>query len=476
MRSATPKVLHQIGGRSLLAHVLAAAVPLGSEQTLVVVGDGREQVQDHLADLAVGGSAARPVLQAEQRGTGHAARLALEAAGDLAGTVLVLPGDVPLLWPETLSQLLDKHETSSAAATLLTAELADPTGYGRVVRGPDGTVRAIVEEADADAETRAIREVGTSVYAFDAASLREALEKIGSANAQGEEYLIDVIGLLAGGGAALGAVLAPDHAETLGVNDRVQLAAAGRALRERVNEAWMRAGVTIVDPATTWIDVDVRLEADVTIEPGTRLHGATTVAAGALVGPGSTLTDTAVGPGAHVLHACSLGAVIGAEATVGPFTYLRPGARLGPRSKAGAYVEIKGSEVGADAKVPHLTYVGDAAIGERSNIGAATIFVNYDGLAKHRTTVGDDARVGSDTMLVAPVAVGDGAYTAAGSVIDHDVPPGALGIGRGRQRNVEGWVARKRAGTAADEAARRANGQGETSEGQRGDGENGGPA
>jgi bifunctional UDP-N-acetylglucosamine pyrophosphorylase/glucosamine-1-phosphate N-acetyltransferase len=261
------------------------------------------------------------------------------------------------------------------------------------------------------------------------------------------------------------AVRAADHRETLGVNDRAQLAAAGRVLRERINDAWMRAGVTIVDPASTWIDVDVQLEPDVTIEPDTRLHGRTTVAAGAVVGPASTLTDTAVGPGARVRHSYCDGAEIGPEANVGPFTYLRPGARLGPRAKAGAYVEIKGSDVGADAKVPHLSYVGDATIGERSNIGAATVFVNYDGVDKHRTTVGDDARVGSDTMLVAPVTVGDGAYTAAGSVIDKDVPPGALGVGRSRQRNVDGWVARRRPGTPADDAARRS-GRGDDADGE----------
>jgi bifunctional UDP-N-acetylglucosamine pyrophosphorylase/glucosamine-1-phosphate N-acetyltransferase len=490
MRSATPKVLHEIGGRSLLGHVLAAVAPLAPQRALVVVGDGREQVEEHLRDLGEAGTpgpaggatgsvvAPQAVVQAEQRGTGHATRLALDAAPDLAGTVLVVPGDAPLLTAGMLGRLVAAHVASGAAATLLTAELPDPTGYGRIVRSADGAVTAIVEEADADDQTRAVGEVGTSVYAFDAATLREALGRIGSDNAQGEEYLTDVVALLAkqgergtaattderAGGVAVRAIRAADHRETVGVNDRAQLAAAGRVLRDRVNDAWMRAGVTIVDPASTWIDVDVHLEADARIEPNTRLHGRTTVAAEAVVGPASTLTDTAVGAGAVVKHSYCDGADVGPEASVGPFTYLRPGTRLGPRAKAGAYVEIKNSDVRTDAKVPHLSYVGDAMVGERSNIGAATVFVNYDGVEKHRATVGDDARVGSDTMLVAPVTVGDGAYTAAGSVIDKDVPAGALGVGRARQRNVDGWVARKRPGTPADEAARRA-GEGNDDEG-----------
>ncbi len=476
MRSATPKVLHEIGGHSLLGHVLAAVEPLAPQRTLVVVGDGREQVEQHLGERTAGhatsaGSGApqpaasqfapralQAVVQDERHGTGHATRLAVDAVPGVEGTVLVVPGDAPLLTADMLRRLVERHATSGAAAALLTTQLPDPTGYGRVVRATDDSVVAIVEEVDADAATRTIREVGTSVYAFDADALRDALGKLGTDNAQGEEYVTDVIGLLVADGETVGAVLAEDYRE-IGVNDRAQLAAAGRALRDRTNDALMRAGITIVDPASTWIDVDVQLEPDATIEPDTRLHGRTTIAAGAVVGPASTLTDTAVGAGAQVKHSYCDGAEIGPEADVGPFTYLRPGTRLGPRAKAGAYVEIKSSDVGAEAKVPHLSYVGDATIGERSNIGAATVFVNYDGVDKHQATVGDDARVGSDTMLVAPVTVGDGAYTAAGSVIDKDVPPGALGVGRARQRNVDGWVARKRPGTPADEAARRA-GQG----------------
>jgi bifunctional UDP-N-acetylglucosamine pyrophosphorylase/glucosamine-1-phosphate N-acetyltransferase len=317
-----------------------------------------------------------------------------------------------------------------------------------------GSVVAVVEHKDADEATRALREVATSVYAFDAAAPADSLQRLTTDNAQGEEYLTDVVGLHRAAGLAVTAHLAEDPDETMGVNDRVQLATAGRLLRDRVVERHQRAGVTVVDPLTTWVDVDVQVGQDALLHPGTRLHGRTTVGAGAVVGPDSTLTDTEVGPGARVVASTCSGAVVGDGAQVGPFTYLRPGTRLGTASKAGAFVEIKSSTVGERSKVPHLSYVGDATIGTGSNIGAATVFVNYDGQRKHRTTVGDGVRVGSDTMLVAPVEVGDGAYTAAGSVITSDVPAGALGVGRARQRNIAGWAAR-RAGpgrsTPADE-------------------------
>ncbi|MBW3639282.1 MAG: bifunctional UDP-N-acetylglucosamine diphosphorylase/glucosamine-1-phosphate N-acetyltransferase GlmU [Actinobacteria bacterium] len=441
MRSATtPKVLHEIGGRSMLGHVVRAARHLAPEHLLVVVGHAREQVTAHLAGLD---PAAQAVVQEQQQGTGHAVRVALDTLPALTGTVVVVPGDAPLLTAQTLSELLATHHVARAATTLLTAELPDPTGYGRVVR-EGGSVAAVVEHKDADAAIRAIREVATSVYAFDAEQLRTALQQLTTDNAQGEQYLTDVVALHRKAGRTVAAHIAESATETMGVNDRVQLAEAGRLLRDRVVAQHQRAGVTVVDPATTWIDIDVRLEPDVTIHPGSQLHGTTAVRAGAVIGPDTTLTDTEVGEQASVVKSHCVGAVIGTGADVGPYTYLRPGTRLGEKSKAGAFVEIKASQVGARSKVPHLSYVGDAVIGERSNIGAATIVVNYDGRDKHGTTVGDDVRVGSDTMLVAPVTVGDGAYTAAGSVITDDVPPGALGVGRARQRNIEGWVARKR--------------------------------
>jgi bifunctional UDP-N-acetylglucosamine pyrophosphorylase/glucosamine-1-phosphate N-acetyltransferase len=331
--------------------------------------------------------------------------------------------------------------------------MPDPTGYGRVVRDDAGAVTAVVEHKDADDAVRAIDEVAVSVYAFDAAHLRDALGRLSTDNAQGEEYLTDVVGLHADGGLGVAAHVAAVAAETMGVNDRVQLGQARRLLNDRIVEHWQRAGVTVVDPATTWVDVDVRLAQDVEVRPGTQLQGRTTVAESAVVGPDTTLLDVEVGEGASVVRTHAEKAVIGPEATVGPFTYLRPGTRLGRGSKAGAYVEIKASEVGDGSKVPHLSYVGDAVIGRDSNIGAATVFVNYDGRAKHRTTVGDGVRIGSDTMLVAPVEVGDGAYTAAGSVITQDVPAGALGVARGRQRNIEGWVARTRGPRTRDSDA-----------------------
>lgn len=437
MRSATPKVLHRLGGRTMLGHVLVAAEALDPEHLLVVVGHGRDQVTATLTGKA------RAVVQETQDGTGHAVRVALDTLEGVEGTVVVLPGDSPLITAATLQALLDEHESSGAATTLLTARVPDPTGYGRVVRDEHG-VRAVVEHKDADEATRAIDEINTSVYAFAAAELRATLAELTTDNAQGELYLTDVVGLHRAAGRTVAARIADDADETLGCNDRAQLADLARKLRDRTNLAHMRAGVAILDPQTTWIDADVVLEPDTTIDRNTSLHGSTVVRRGALVGPDSTVTDCEVGAGASVVRTQATGAVIGKDATVGPFSFLRPGTVLGEGAKVGAYVEVKASEIGAGSKVPHLSYVGDATIGERSNIGAGTIVVNYDGVAKHRTTVGDDARVGSNNSLVAPVEVGDRAYTAAGSAITEDVPPGALAVGRAKQSTIEGWVARKR--------------------------------
>jgi bifunctional UDP-N-acetylglucosamine pyrophosphorylase/glucosamine-1-phosphate N-acetyltransferase len=453
MKSATAKVLHTMCGRTMLGHVLAAVEPLAAKQTLVVVGHDRDQVTD---ELVATWPQAIPVVQDQQNGTGHAVRLAMQAVDATAGAVIVVPGDAPLLTTAAIERLVQRHVETLAAATLLTARMPDPTGYGRIVRDPDGHVTGIVEEKDADDRIRQIDEVGTSVYVFDAEKLRTNLDRLTTDNAQGEEYLTDVIGLLVTDGEVVASVVADDHRETLGVNDRVQLAQARRLMRDRIVENWMREGVTITDPQTTWMGVGVRLEPDVTIHQNTQLHGNTTIRSGAVVGPDCTLTNTTVERDATVVKSHCDGAQIGPAATVGPYTYLRPGTRLGARAKAGAYVEMKEARIGDDTKVPHLSYVGDAEIGERSNIGAATVFVNYDGVEKHRTTVGDDVRIGSDTMLVAPVEVADGAYTAAGSVITDDVPPGAIGVARERQRNIEGWVERRRAGTKSAESARRA--------------------
>jgi len=442
MKSArTPKVLHELLGRTLLGHVVASARALDPEHLVVVVGHARDQVTAHLAEID---PAATAVVQDPQNGTGHAVQVALAGLADLQGTVVVVLGDAPLLTEQTLGELVEGHVRSGAATTVLTAVVDDPTGYGRIVRDGAGGVVAIVEHKDADAQVRRLAEINSGVFAFDAARLREALGALTTDNAQGELYLTDVVALHRRAGHPVAGHVVADAVETMGINDRVQLSQARALLRDRIVERHQRAGVTVTDPASTWIDVQVAIEADAEVRPGCQLHGSTTVAAGAVIGPDTTLVDTAVATGASVLRSHCVGARIGERASVGPFTYLRPGAVLGIGSRAGAFVEIKASTVGAGSKVPHLSYVGDAVIGERSNIGAATVVVNYDGRDKHATRIGDDVRIGSDTMLVAPVTIGDGAYTAAGSVITQDVPAGALGVGRARQRTIEGWVARKR--------------------------------
>ncbi|NYI05983.1 bifunctional UDP-N-acetylglucosamine diphosphorylase/glucosamine-1-phosphate N-acetyltransferase GlmU [Allostreptomyces psammosilenae] len=459
-----PKVLHPVCGRSLVGHVVAASRELEPEHLVVVVGHQREQVVAHLGEIDPG---ARIAVQEQQNGTGHAVRVGLEelasAGVELDGTVVVTYGDTPLLTVETMRALVAAHEAEGNAVTVLTAVVPDPTGYGRIVREPEaspaagaGAVAGIVEHKDATPEQLAITEVNSGVYAFDAKLLAHALTQVRTDNSQGEEYLTDTLGILRGEGHRVGAVVAVDAREILGINDRVQLAAARRVLNDRLVQAAMRAGVTVVDPATTWLDVQVTFEPDAVVLPNTRLVGATHLSEGCEVGPNSTLTDTTVGVDAVVSNTVATGAEIGEGATVGPFAYLRPGTRLGRKAKAGAFVEMKNAEVGDGSKVPHLSYVGDATIGEGTNIGAATVFVNYDGVSKHRTVIGSHCRTGSDNMFIAPVEVGDGAYTAAGSVITKDVPPGALGVSRAQQRNVAGWVARKRPGTAAAEAAERA--------------------
>ncbi|MGW0081242.1 bifunctional UDP-N-acetylglucosamine diphosphorylase/glucosamine-1-phosphate N-acetyltransferase GlmU [Streptomyces sp. NPDC003393] len=452
MKSATPKVLHEICGRSLVGHVLAAARDLKPENLVVVVGHAREKVTAHLAEVD---PQVRTAVQEKQKGTGHAVRMGLEELGGAVdGTVVVVCGDTPLLTGETLRKLAETHGEDGNAVTVLTAEVPDATGYGRIVRdGDSGAVTAIVEHKDATEAQRAIREINSGVFAFDGRLLADALGKVRTNNSQGEEYLTDVLGILREAGHRVGACVAGDHREIAGINNRVQLAQARRILNDRLLTAAMMAGVTVVDPATTWVDATVTFEQDVTVLPGTQLHGSTHLAEGSVVGPNSRLTDTRVGAGARVDNTVSDGAVVGPEASVGPYAYLRPGTRLGLKSKVGTYVETKNASIGEGTKVPHLSYVGDATIGEYTNIGAASVFVNYDGQDKHHTTVGSHCRTGSDNMFVAPVTIGDGAYTAAGSVITRDVPPGSLAVARGQQRNIEGWVARKRPGSAAAKAA-----------------------
>ena len=463
MKSRIPKVLHSLCGRSMLGHVLAAAAELDPQRLVVVAGHGKDQVGAEAERLEPGVSV---VVQETLAGTGHAVRMVVEALGVMPGIVVVTYGDMPLLRAQTLGALVREHAEAGNAVTVLTARVADPAGYGRIIRDTRGRLARIVEDADATPEQRAIDEINSGCYAFDGALLADAVKRVATGNAQGQEYLTDnaqgqeyltdVVAIARGDGHPVGAVLAADPAEIQGVNDRVQLAQARRACNGRLLEAWMRAGVTITDPAATWIDVDVTLGQDAEILPGTHLEGRTVIGPGARIGPGCVLRDTTVGPDATVLYAVCERAEIGAGASVGPYARLRPGARIGPGAHIGTFVELKNATVGEGAKVPHLTYVGDADIGERSNIGAATVFVNYDGEAKHHTTVGNHVRIGSDTMLVAPVQVGDGAFTAAGSVITDDVPPGALGVARSRQYNSAGWVERRHPGSPSAAAAARA--------------------
>jgi bifunctional UDP-N-acetylglucosamine pyrophosphorylase/glucosamine-1-phosphate N-acetyltransferase len=365
-----------------------------------------------------------------------------------AETVLVLSGDVPLISAATISALLATHESSGAAATMLTIELDDPGSYGRVVRDAAGGVERVVEAkaaGDATAEQLAIREINAGTYAFQAGPLAVALAGLSNDNAQGEYYLPDVLPALREAGRSVGAHLADDLAVTMGVNNRADLAAVEAEARRRILEAHMLAGVTVVDPGSTWIDVGVQIAADVRLEPGTSLRGVTEVGAGSTIGPLSTLTDSRLGEGVTVPHSYLVECDVRDGALVGPFAYLRPGAVLEPGAKAGTFVEIKNSRIGEGAKVPHLAYVGDADVGAGSNLGAGTITANYDGFRKNRTTIGEKVRIGVDTMLIAPVEVGDGAYTGAGAVIKSDVPEGALAVSENQQRNIEGYAARKAA-------------------------------
>ena len=454
MKSATPKVLHRIAGRTLLGHAIAAARAVCPEHLAVVVRHERDLVAAHVAEVD---PAAVIADQDEVKGTGRATQCALDALpGDLDGIVLVTYGDVPLLDGATLHALVEEHAATGSAVTVITAHLQDPAGYGRILRGPAGDVQGIVEHKDATPQQRTITEINSGIYAFDAQLLREALGKVGTDNVQGEKYLTDVLAIARSAGGRVSAHLVDDLWQTEGVNDRVQLARLGKELNRRITERWMREGVTIVDPDTTWVDADVKIGRDAMILPGTQLLGATTIGERAVIGPDTTLTDTEVGEAAEVKRTEALLAVIGPGATVGPFSYLRPGTELGARGKIGGFVETKNARIGEGAKVPHLTYAGDATIGDGANIGAGTIFANYDGVAKHHTNVGKHSFVGSNSVLVAPVTIADGAYVGAGSAVTAEVEPGQIAVARGRQRNIDGWVARARAGTKTAQAAQAA--------------------
>ena len=452
MKSKVPKVLHKIAGLPILDHVVHATAALHAKELRIVVGASRELVEAHIQQEF---QDATVVAQEHRNGTGHATQLALDGA-PLIGNVLILAGDTPLLTSETLQEFFEVHSSLGAEASVLTSEVPDPFGYGRIVRGEDGELERIVEERDANPFEKEIDEINTGVYLFDIAALRLAVAGLKTGNSQGELYLTDVIGLLKAAGQKVVAIGSHDYTETLGINDRAQLAECAAIMRDRINQSHLKNGVSIIDPTTTWIDLSVEIESDVTIHPGSAITGATKISTGAVIGPRTTLESVLVGANASIVESWVSQSQVGASAKVGPFSFLRPGTILAENTKVGAYVEIKNSAVGAGSKVPHLSYVGDATIGSGTNIGAATIFVNFDGEEKHQTIIGNDVRIGSDTMLVAPVNVGDGAYTAAGSVITENVPAGSIGVARAKQRNVLGWVLRKRPGSKSAESAKKA--------------------
>jgi len=453
MKSSLPKVLHRIGGRPLVGHVLDTAFALAPARVAVVVRHERDLVAEAVADSGPG---VIVVDQDEIPGTGRAVEVALDALADFDGDVLVLSGDVPLLEVDTLASLIQAHRSGAAAATVLSATVDDATGYGRVIRDADGAVARIVEQKDATPEEAAVTEINAGVYVFQAPALRAHLSLVGTANAQGEKYLTDVVALLRASQLTVAVSSAPDAAAALGVNDRVQLSEAARILNARTVRRWQLEGVTILDPATTWIDVTATLAPDVTVLPNTHILRATAIAAGATVGPDTSLVDCEVGENARVTRTDATLAVIGAGANVGPFAYLRPGTELGDNGKIGTFVETKNSTIGARSKVPHLSYIGDTTIGTGVNLGAGAITANYDDITKHRTEIGDEVHTGSHNVFVAPVRIGDGAKTGAGAVIRKDVPAGALALSVSPQRNIEGWVEKNRPGTGAAEVAARA--------------------
>jgi bifunctional UDP-N-acetylglucosamine pyrophosphorylase/glucosamine-1-phosphate N-acetyltransferase len=450
MKSAKSKLLHELAGHSLLSYAVRTATTLQPQQVVVVVGHGRDQIEAHLAEIAPHVATA---VQEQQLGTGHAVQVALEQLGELSGEVVVTMGDVPMLTTETLAALLLEHRAQQAAATVLTARVPDPTGYGRILRDADEMVIGVVEHRDADELQVGINEINSGIYVFEADTLRSALMELGPDNDQGELYLTDVLAVTRRTGKTVGAMVTDDVWQTEGVNDRVQLAAMNAEMNRRILHRWMRSGVTIVDPASTWVQASVDLAPDVTLLPNTSLEGATSVAAGATIGPDTTLVDVEVGENATVVRTHGVLSMIGAGASVGPYASLRPGTTLGTGGKIGTFVETKNAQLGTGAKAGHQAYIGDAVIGDGANIGAGVIFANYDGVRKETTTVGAYSFVGSNSVLTAPVQIADGAYVAAGSTITGDVDVGNLAVGRARQRNVPGWVTRKRAGTKIAKAA-----------------------
>ena len=438
MKSLQPKVLHRVGGKTMVQHVLDAAKKAGAERSVVVIGFGAESVATALGDQA------EFVVQAEQLGTGHAVMQARELLADFEGTVMVLCGDTPLLRSELLAKLYAEHLQSQAAATVLTAHMPDPTGYGRVIRNSDGQVVKIVEHKDATPEERLVTEVNTGIYCFERAALFHALAGLNCNNVQGEYYLTDVISILASNHTKVWATPAEDFQETFGINSRAQLAEAEKILRKRKALELMDSGVTIMDADSTFIDADVTIGADTIIYPFTWIEGATTIGSGCEIGPNTRLQNTVIGDNVTLHFVYAHECQIADQVTVGPYVHLRPGTALASGVKVGNFVEVKNSQIGESSKIPHLSYIGDTDMGQKVNIGSGTITVNYDGKHKHRTTIEDGAFIGCNTNLVAPVTVGEGAYVAAGSTITKDVPATSLGVARARQSNIEGWVNKRK--------------------------------
>ncbi len=456
MKSARAKVLHELSGVPLIGHVVATAQALDPKYSAVVLRHQRDEVASVVSSLA---PEALIVDQDEIPGTGRALEVALNALpSGFSGDVVVISGDVPLLDSDTLSAVIAHHRDQGAAATLVTTILDDPTGYGRVIRDDAGLVQRVIEDSDATLDQASITEINAGAYVFDRASVSAALSGLSTHNAQGEKYLTDVVEAMSSAGSAVHAVRVEDSWLLEGINDKAQLSDVQARLNRMIVRGWQLAGVTIHDPASCFIDLGVELSPDVVILPGVQLHGQTVIAEGAQIGPDTTLRDTVVGEGAQVVRTHAEGAEIKAGASVGPFSYLRPGASVGEDGKVGAFVEIKNSTLHRGAKVPHLSYIGDADIGEGTNIGAGAITANYDGVAKHRTTIGAHVKTGSHTVFVAPVEIGDGAYGAAGAVIRRSVPPGALAMSVSTQRNLEGWVEANRKGTPSADAASKAAG------------------
>jgi bifunctional UDP-N-acetylglucosamine pyrophosphorylase/glucosamine-1-phosphate N-acetyltransferase len=451
MKSSLPKLMHPLAGLPVLSHVLATARALDAAHVVTVLRHERERLAELVAlDLPE----SMLVDQDEIPGTGRAVEQAVAALpADFDGDVLVISGDVPLLNAATLSNFIEAHRERSVAATVLSAFPDDVTGYGRIIRSEDGTFDRIVEHKDASDDERAVDETNAGVYLFGLSELRDQLARLTTDNVQGEKYLTDVIGLLRAAGSEVRAVPVADAWLVAGINDRAQLSDTAAKLNAVIVRGWQLAGVTVQDPATTWIDLKATLESDVTVLPGTQILGSTTVATGATIGPDSTLLDCEIGEGAIVKRTDATLAVIGAGATVGPFAYLRPGTWLGADGKIGTFVETKNAVIGEGSKVPHLSYVGDATVGVHSNVGAGTIFANYDGVSKNPSVIGSHVRTGSHNVFVAPIRIGDGAYTGAGTVVRKDVPAGALAINVAPQRNMVGWVESNRPGTDAATAA-----------------------